>query len=408
MGKELLSVPEGPGFYVTRTEEMEPDPTGKPRVMTQIVFIPYGREEDCPCGSGQAFGSCCLPLGVSRIFAASPGGGYAPAIVHTEEWNHLTFDTVREKLAGRPEFACMEDSPQRCFWRYRGQQGTGREFFGTVELLPGRLIAQTLSRPRHAHIRAALEETLGPLPRGRLQVEVLRHVEGPAPAGLSLPAAESPEGDGVPVLEAYRSARARLNQIYRLALKEVLPDEFAEAAKRLGLLAPGGVLATRSGNEESLVMDTALYEVRRHGRPVIVHFCARNAPADPEAAALHRAIGESRVGLFHIEQVTTQYLVIRDALSLGRETYRLADFGLVSTGEPGMGIVTRLLRLDRFAMTSGWGFGIPPQDYDRLLDRVRAVWTATADRNRTIALIRYCLENLASFHVTIPPVREPV
>lgn len=345
-------------------------------------------------------------FGPNRIFVINPGGGYAPAMGFSEKWTGLSFDETKATLMGRMDFWCTEDTQSRGFWHYRPRSDTDREVFGTIELNHSELVLDTTSKPRFLHLRAVLEEVLGPLPSGRRQVSALVQPSEGAELEVEQLLLEDDHTGDSPVLVEYAALRARFRAIHAAAVKELLRDEILEAARQLHLLNRSGVLAFESKDEADLLMDFALYEVRRHGRPVITHFMRKNPPADDETSLLYRALEDNWVSLFRVERVTPVGLLMHDMLTEDGPEYRLVDNGLIHTAAPGLGLVVRLLRMPRFVMTSGFGFAVRAEQIDQLLHDHRHIWLTESNRASMGVFIRHCRKTCSSLAMVNRSVPE--
>jgi hypothetical protein len=125
-----------------------------------------------------------------------------------------------------------------------------------------------------------------------------------------------------------------------------------EAAQRLGLWSRGK-LVMDSPDELDLVFDVAVFDIRS-GQSRALDRYARAHPAAPgsdEALTLD-ALQHSR---FHIVRVLRRHeiagLVTEDTVT--HEQLWLMDEGLEGTARSGMGLATRLLRVNGFYMTTG-------------------------------------------------------
>lgn len=215
--------------------------------------------------------------------------------------------------------------------------------------------------PPYTVLRSLLAEALGALPEGVRQVKALvadsEHEEAAAPA---------PAPSAVPLLEEYTALRERLRQLNNLAVKELTRSEIGEAAQRLRLLSPSGQIVLDDEDEASVLADFALYEVKRLGQPVVSCFLRKSPLGGPEGAAISQAVANGWVGLFRVERKTPEGLVVRDLLDSSRPDLLLADLGLIQSARPGMGLVGRLLPAPRFAMFSGWGFPVQPEQVEQV------------------------------------------
>lgn len=153
-------------------------------------------------------------------------------------------------------------------------------------------------------------------------------------------------------IDRYRPFRAIAKQHLGSALKHLSRTAIKEAAQRLGLWSRGK-LVMDSPDEMGLVFDVAVFDTRS-GQSRALDRYARAHPAAPgsdEALTLD-ALQHSR---FHIVRVLRRHevagLVTEDTVT--HEQLWLMDEGLEGTARRGMGLATRLLRVNGFYMTTG-------------------------------------------------------
>lgn len=358
------------GFFSLDISYIAPNSTDpENRKLQTVAFHPLAPEAECPCGSGTAFGDCCLPLGQMRVFTLNPDGkGYSPMVFYTETWAPWSSqEKLRKALKSNEAFLTADDSENSAFWNYRGEklilQDSNPLLFGTVELTPDFLKIQGLSRVRHQNLRAAVERALGEsLPAGKLEVEL--------PNG-----SERANGRSGSVIEEYRPLRERHRQITSRAVQEILRDELIRAAKDLKLLVAGETIVFHDENESSLLMDYCLFDIKRHGESIIQHFMRKNPPADQYDELLYQGFANPLVSIFQIEEVTSGLLYLRDLLAPER-IIQLADFNLSVSGRLGFVLFTRLLFLPNFAITNGgWMFFVDESKKEEVmaeyLNRIR-------------------------------------
>lgn len=353
----------------------------------------------CPCGSGNAFGECCQPFGPRRVFVLDPNGeGYSPCVFYTEVWQPWTGrDALHQALRHRDDFQPAESSVERSVWNYKGERRvTGRGApmsFGTVEATSGTLKIEALSRARYESLRRKIEEASGAeLPPGKLHVSV-----------WNLSSDETSAGGQVvhsAILEEYRKLRLRQRDLSTQMTDELLRDELERAAKDLGMLSPEGVVVFDAETDIGLLMDYALFEIKRHGESIVRHFMRKNLPVDEEQRLIYRSIENAFVSVFHVEAIESGVLFLRDLVVPERKPL-LTDFGLASTASPGIILYTRLLPFPRFAMTSGWGFAVPQGvDEDELVAEYLDVLRDAPRNKQAAAALRFFKARAMHFRTT--------
>ncbi|MGE5576082.1 MAG: hypothetical protein ACM3TT_02660 [Syntrophothermus sp.] len=326
-----------------------------------ISFHPWHPGKPCPCGSESAFEDCCAPFGVNRIFVRDvDGDGFSIALTYAETWQPWTHQgAIRKALQDRDDFSQAEGSPEPSFWNYLGEKvvlfQSYRMSFGTVEMTDDFLKIEALSRSRYLSLRRTLEKALGKeLPPGLLSTQLL----GPTSKEVT-PLSSA----GVPILEDYRKVRERQQQLFSSARDELFRDEIRQAAKALKILGPDGVVIFEDEAESDLLIDYALFEVKRHGKSIIQHFMRNRPPMEEIDAHIYRSFEQSFVSVFQIKEIGSDAILIQDLMDPGNNEMYLADFGLMATGWPGLIVYARALPLQRYIMFSGWGL-VAAEDKD--------------------------------------------
>jgi hypothetical protein len=153
-------------------------------------------------------------------------------------------------------------------------------------------------------------------------------------------------------IDRYRHLRTIAKQHLGGALKHLSKTAIKEAAQRLGLWSRGR-LVMDSPDEMDLVFDVAVFDTRSGRSRAIDRYARVHPPAagSDEAVTLD-ALQHSR---FHIIRVLQRHeiagLVAEDTVT--HEQLWLMDEGLEATAGSGMGLATRLLRVNGFHMTTG-------------------------------------------------------
>lgn len=396
------TVAEKDGFFVLNL--LEPGPGDKQQTIELLEFIPRDRGEACPCGSGRAFGECCYMYGVGRLFAYNTdGAGFSLAEAYIETWSplFLDFDEFHRILNNDQRFWCAEDSDQVCCWNYRGEQIVkiqGRNaLFGAVWLQPDFLKIETISKQHYWSLRAAIEEAVGgQMPSGQLMVQNLVREESVTRPG-------KPEDP--PAYLQYEKLRPVVIRVSTTAAtEEPLQNEVMQGARELDIVDPEGVFVFDDEGEVSVLMDYLIYEVRRHGKPLITHYFRKHAPQDMDEKLVYAALENSFVSLFQLVKVGGDGIIIRDVLQPERKEMILVDKGLIASAPEGIAVYMRVIPFSDFVIGGGWGYVITPeQDLDSVVREYRKVMLQTRPRLRNAAAIRYFRRVGTSLHETNMP-----
>ncbi|MDD2628995.1 MAG: hypothetical protein PHV61_02315 [Limnochordia bacterium] len=383
-----------PGFFKLVMIQATEDETKEIVVLQEMLYEPYHPEEPCPCGSESPFGTCCKTYGHRRPFVANPDGSLSLACAYKESWVWDSFEETRRVLKSLPNFLTVEDSDECCFFRYCPHgSGIGKELFGTVELRATSLTIETLSENRYHSLREAIEKAQSsPLPKGERSVKILSpEMEDEGLGGGGVP-------EETPLLEKYQVYRKRTMKIHSEAVHRILSSELFEAAKMLKMTA--GQIITMDEEETPVLMDFALHEVQRHGKPIIDYYLKDTVAEDAIDQALHEALANTWVSFFRIEQVTSEGLILRDLMDDSRPQLQLIDIGLSSTAKKEYGIMVRIVPLPDFAITSGWMFGVTPDRVAAEQKRYEKILRSTARRRRTAAGIIHFRKISAPSHIS--------
>jgi hypothetical protein len=153
-------------------------------------------------------------------------------------------------------------------------------------------------------------------------------------------------------IDRYRHLREVAKGYLSGALKHLSKSAINDAARRVGLLSRGTIVAD-SFDEMTLAFDLAVLGPQRGHSSAIDRYARAHppAPGSDEAVTLD-ALRHCR---FHIIRVLRRHetagLIVEDIVSHGE--LWLMDEGLEMTASEGAAFGTRLLRLDGFHMTAG-------------------------------------------------------
>jgi hypothetical protein len=153
-------------------------------------------------------------------------------------------------------------------------------------------------------------------------------------------------------IDRYRHLREVAKQHVSGALKHLSKNAINDAARRVGLLS-GGAIVADSFDEMTLAFDLAVLGPQ-HGRSRAIDRYARAhppAPGSDEAVTLD-ALRHCRFRIIRVlRRHETAGLVVEDVVS--HEELWLMDEGLEATAPEGAAFGSRLLHLDGFHMTAG-------------------------------------------------------
>ena len=153
-------------------------------------------------------------------------------------------------------------------------------------------------------------------------------------------------------IDRYRHLRTITKQHLGGALKHLSKNAIKEAARRIGLWS-AGKLVLDSPDELDLVFDVAVFDTRNgHSRALDRYARAHPPVAGSDEAVALDALQHCR---FRVIRVLRRHeiagLVVLDTVT--QEELWVMDEGLETTARTGMGLGTRLLRVNGFHMTTG-------------------------------------------------------
>lgn len=146
--------PNGGVFVCTtywRPQPEAPDPEHPGEKASVLSYLPVKAKEDCPCGSGHLFETCCQPLPYWQPLCPNPGmQGYSLFASQSATFSKIARDQVSAFLQEDIRLYCVQDTRQRAFWVYWGDPALdalpfGTLCFGDFELTKNTLVVSTLS-----------------------------------------------------------------------------------------------------------------------------------------------------------------------------------------------------------------------------------------------------------------------
>ena len=156
-----------------------------------------------------------------------------------------------------------------------------------------------------------------------------------------------------------------------------------EAARALGLGGKNRELVLDSEDDLSVLMDFALYELRRQGRTLVERYQQETGGSNAIERELLAGMVKAQMGLFQVEDMAAQqyHLILR---SLGEEerSITLTDINFSQTVANGLIVFFRPIELGRFTMTSGIAFVFPPVMEQTLSRRWAREWKNASSAKR--------------------------
>lgn len=175
------------------------------------------------------------------------------------------------------------------------------------------------------------------------------------------------DGSDEALIEQYRQLRKQGRESSLALIRQLPPPAVPECGKKLGLYK-SGTLILNQDDELAIVYDYCLHHYRRAGKNVIERALENTAAAQdsPDRAFLQALMG-ARFSVFCIEDILPHRGArLRDLIT--GDTMDLTDLGLSSTGQPGILLTGRLLRIGEITLSSGTLIPVPePVYHSRIL-----------------------------------------
>lgn len=150
-----------PGFITFFMLELENE-GDQSRKLNFMHYIFYDPLKPCLCGKKKLFGACCNLKKLQVYFLLDTDAStYSKAVIFTYTWKNPNFQKIREILNQSERFHQGEDSDDKCFWNYRGEQDVimdgSRMLFGNITLTKKALKVEALSESRYESLMGTLK-----------------------------------------------------------------------------------------------------------------------------------------------------------------------------------------------------------------------------------------------------------
>ncbi|SHI19213.1 hypothetical protein [Desulfosporosinus lacus] len=167
--------------------------------------------------------------------------------------------------------------------------------------------------------------------------------------------------------EKYISYRKRLVEIHMQILKEfVNGEDYLKAASILGILDKNNRVVIESTSENDAIYDFNIYGSVRNGSNAFSEYINKYPPSSKVDEELLIAMKKSDIGLYKIaDHAQENEIIMLSDVMKESEPIKLIDIGMRENLNPNIFLVTRLINLDEFSMTSGlaFAFAIDHKDY---------------------------------------------
>jgi hypothetical protein len=191
------------------------------------------------------------------------------------------------------------------------------------------------------------------------------------------------------LIEEYRRYRKAATDLNTKIVKTLVDSGvISEAAHALDL-GRGRQLVLDRKDDLSVLMDFALYELRRQGKSLVERYQQDYGGSGAIEQELLAAMVEAQTGLFRVEKALPQQCqVLLRNLGEDETSINLTDVGFSQTMIDGMIIFFRPVALARFTMTSGIAFVFPPEMEQALKNRWHREWKGVRSARRYADLFK--------------------
>jgi len=187
--------------------------------------------------------------------------------------------------------------------------------------------------------------------------------------------------------EKYISYRKRLVEIHMQILKEfVNGEDYLKAASILGILDKNNRVVIESTSEKDAIYDFNIYGSVRNGSNAFSEYIKKYPPSSKVDEELLIAMKKSDIGLYKIaDHAQENGIIMLSDVMKESEPIKLIDIGMSENLNPNIFLVTRLIHLDEFSMTSGLTFAFAMDHKDYLLKNSRKMMKKVTGFDESVA-----------------------
>ncbi|MCB8818351.1 hypothetical protein [Desulfosporosinus shakirovi] len=187
--------------------------------------------------------------------------------------------------------------------------------------------------------------------------------------------------------EKYISYRKRLVEIHMQILKEfVNGEDYLKAASILGILDKNNKVVIESTSENDAIYDFNIYGSVRNGSNAFSEYINKYPPSSKVDEELLIAMKTSDIGLYNIaDHAQENGIIMLSDVMKESEPIKLIDIGMSENLNPNIFLVTRLINLDEFSMTSGLTFAFAMDHKDYLLKNSRKMMKKATGFDESVA-----------------------
>ena len=162
-------------------------------------------------------------------------------------------------------------------------------------------------------------------------------------------------------LDRYRALRQIGRDLQVRIIRELPKPALPECAKKLGLVK-AGTLIINQDDEIAIAYDYCLRHFRRQGKNQIER--ALEEPLEPHERAWLEALNQAHFSVYAVESIKGHHgALLRDLIR--NEEIDLIDQSVASTGQPGLLLVGRILKIEGIQLSTGTLIPVPPEVFER-------------------------------------------
>ena len=170
-------------------------------------------------------------------------------------------------------------------------------------------------------------------------------------------------------IDRYKEWRAAGRDLNLALIKQLPQAALPECGKKVGLVK-AGTLILNNDDEIAVLYDYCLHHYLRGGKNAIERYLENTPPpSESREATLLNAMLDSRYSVFKVLEIRPHQGASLLDLVRG-DTLGLMDISVSETGEPGLVLSGRILRLEDFHLSSGTLIPLPEPVFD---DKIKPI-----------------------------------
>jgi hypothetical protein len=172
--------------------------------------------------------------------------------------------------------------------------------------------------------------------------------------------------------DKYRNYRKRQVELHKSIMMEFVSEaDYLKMAALLGMLNTNNKVVIESESEKDALYDFSIYGNIRAGSSALYEYLEKYPPESKEDKELLFAMKQSDVQLYEVTgKKEDGFIILKDQFHK-TESINLIDISMRNYFNPDIFLVTRLIHLNEFSMTSGLVFVFSKNHKDYLMKKSR-------------------------------------